>query len=364
MRRLSISLPLPLPLPLALASLAACSTGAAVSPPPTYESPAALRGATTGYPAGVVPDARIEEVARRELKDDSATRAQAIGVTSDHGILVLTGSPSTLLASQRALELAHLVRGVRAIVNRVDLAAVPRPDLDLKLAIEEALRRDPLTARDRLYTRVQGGAVRLTGEADSPAVRAAVLADVAAIPGVVAIVDDLAVERATAPDGLLASTIRRTLADDPWLDGSRVTVDAQSGDVRLGGWVASPRERARAEADAWTAAPAAVDAGGIRVDRFADDGTLRGSPDTPRPDGDLEQSLLDAFLHDGRITPPFAPKVDVRNGVVVLSGAAPNPDTARAVVADAWSLPGVRGVLDLVTAPGEAPAGVGNMQRR
>ncbi|HEX8796712.1 MAG TPA: BON domain-containing protein [Polyangiaceae bacterium] len=348
---------------LVLTSTAACA-GAAVTPPKSYESPVALRGASTGYPAGVVPDDRIAAVARRELGEDPATRSEAIGVAADHGVLVVTGSVTTLLAARRALDIAHLVRGVRAIVDRVDLAAVPRPDNDVKLAIESALERDPLAARQRVLTRVQGGAVLLRGEVDSPALENAVLADIQSVPGVVAVVDDLVVSHVTAPDALLAATVRRSLADDPWLDGSRVEVDARDGVVRLGGWVAGPRERERAEADAQAAAPAAVDARGIRVDAFADDGTLRGSPEMARSDGDLEQSLLDAFLHDGRITPPFAPKVDVRNGVVVLSGAAPNPDTARAVVGDARSLPGVRGVLDLVTAPGEVPAGVGNMQRR
>lgn len=318
----------------------------------------------TGYPAGVVADPTIVAVARRELKNDPATRGETIGVTSDHGVLVLTGSVSTLLAARRALDIAHLVRGVRAIVNRVELATVPRPDLDLTLAVDAALRRDPLTARQRLQTRVQGGAVRLAGEVDSPAIRNAVLEDLQAIPGVAVIVDDLVVEHVTAPDGLLAATVRRSLAQDPWLDGSRVRVDTRRGVVRLGGWVTAPGERARAEADAWTAAPAAVDSRGIRVDPFADDGTLRGAPDTSRADGDLEQSLLDAFLHDGRITPPFVPKVYVRNGVALVAGTAPNPATAHAVVDDASSLPGVRGVLNLVTAPSELPGGVGNMQRR
>lgn len=348
---------------MALTSTAACTSGA-VTPPPTYESPVALRGAITGYPAGVVPDATIAAVARRELKSDPATQAEAVGVASDHGVLVLTGSVTTLLAERRALDIAHLVRGVRAIVDRVDLAAVPRPDHDLELAVEEALRRDPLTARQRLATRVQGGAALLTGEVDSPALESAVLDDVQAVPGVVVVVDDLIVEHVTPPDALLVAAVRRSLSADPWLYGSRVEVDAQRGVVRLEGWVTGPRARARAEADALTAAPSAVDAGSIRIDRFADDGTLRGSPDMPRADGDLEQSLLDAFLHDARITPPFAPKVDVRSGVVVLSGAAPNPGTARAVAADARNLPGVRGVLDLLTAPSELPAGVGNMQRR
>jgi len=346
---------------LALASTAACGGVAVVTPPPTYESPVALRGAITGYPAGVVPDEWIVAVAQRELKDDPATRTETIGVTSDHGVLVLNGSVTTLLAAQRALDIAHLVRGVRAIVDTIDLAPLPRPDHGLELAAEAALQRDPVTARQRLQVRVQGGAALLTGAVDSPAVQNAVLEDLQAIPGVLAVLDEVIVRHVTAPDALLAAAVRRSISEDPWLDGSRIRVDSRRGVVRLDGWVATPQERARAEADAWTASPDGVDARGVEVDRFADDGTLRGSPNTPRSDGDLEQSFLDALLHDGRVT-PFVPKVYVQGGIVVLSGVAPNPAAARAVDADARNLPGVRAVLDLVTAPSEFPAGVGNMQ--
>jgi osmotically-inducible protein OsmY len=334
---------------LALASTAACASGGAVTPPLSFESPVALRGAITGYPYGVVPDTWIVAVARRELKDDPVTRTETVGVTSDHGIVVLGGSVTTLLAARRALEIAHLVRGVRAIVDRLELAAVPTPDHSLELAAETSLRIDPVTARQRLHARVARGSALLTGEADSPAVRSAALEDLQAIPGIVAVVDETTVRNVTGPDALLAAAIRRSSSADPWLDGSRVRVTTRRGFVQLDGWVTSPQERARAEADAWTALPAGVDARGLQVAPFADDGTLRGSPEKPRSDGDLEQSLRDALLHDARVT-PFVPKVYVQGGVVVLSGVAPNAAAARAVDEDAWNLPGVRAVQDFIRA--------------
>jgi osmotically-inducible protein OsmY len=293
-------------------------------------------------------------VTQRELKDDPATETEAIGVTSDDGVLVLTGSVTKLLAERRALEIAHLVRGVRAIVDRIDLATVPRLDDGLELEAGAALRRDPVTARQRLQARVEHGTALLNGEVDSPAARSAALEDLQAIPGLVAVLDDVIVRHVTGPDALLATTVRRALSADPWLDGSRVQVDARRGVVRLDGWVTSPQGRARAEADAWTAVPAAVDAEALQVVPFADDGTLRASPRRARSDGDLEQSLLDAFLHDGRVT-PFVPRVYVQGGVVVLSGVAPNAAVARAVDEDAWNLPSVRAVRNFIRARPAVP---------
>jgi osmotically-inducible protein OsmY len=81
------------------------------------------------------------------------------------------------------------------------------------------------------------------------------------------------------------------------------------------------------------------------VERFIDDGTLRDRPPAPRADGDIGQSLLDAYVRDPRVA-PFVPSVDVRDGVVVLTGVAPNPDAARAAGEDARHVPGVVEVRD------------------
>jgi osmotically-inducible protein OsmY len=145
----------------------------------------------------------------------------------------------------------------------------------------------------------------------------------------------------------LAAQVERLVREDAWLDDSHIRVSAVDGVVRLDGWVGSAAERARAENDAWAASPAGVDAKRLRLDGFIDDGTLRANPSTRRSDGELTQALLDAFVRDPRVH-PFAPTIEVRNGVVVLTGVAPNPYVARAVDDDARALPGVGDVRDEV----------------
>lgn len=334
-----------------LVSLAlTCWVVACGGSPPTpapLQAPAGLRGTTTFYPAGRVPDETIVATTLRELGSNPATRGESVGVTSDAGILVLRASVTTQLAARRVLEIAHLVRGVRGIVNQVSVAVEPRPDHELQLAVEGGLGRDPATTGQRVLAQVEVGTVRLSGEVDSDAVRQAMLDDVLSVRGVEGIVDDLRVRGTTGSDAHLAAAVRRRISDDVWLDASRVRVDVRGGIVRLDGWVGSPLERARAEAVAWSAAPAAVDTRALQVARFADDGTLRVSPAPSRSDADLDQSLRDVLVHDGRVS-PFTPTVDVHRGSVVLTGVAPNPGVARAVDADARNVPDVGAVLDYV----------------
>jgi osmotically-inducible protein OsmY len=293
----------------------------------------------------VVPDEAIVRTTRRELGRDAVTGPEGIAVDSENGVVTLQGPLGNRLAKRRARQIAHVVRGVRAVVDRTQVTARPPPDYELDAAIASVLSRDPVTAGEAIAAHADRSVVRLSGRVASIAVRRAAEADALAVPGVRDVVDDLAISARKRTDTRLAAEVERTMKDDPWLDGSHVRADVRSRVVTLGGWVGSASERARAEEDAWLASPAAVTAEPLLIDQFVDDGTLRAVPRARRLDGDLEQSLLDAFVLDPRVH-PFSPTVEVRDGVVVLTGVAPNPSVASAVDEDARALPGASGVRD------------------
>ena len=115
--------------------------------------------------------------------------------------------------------------------------------------------------------------------------------------------------------------------------------------MRVAGWGGTATEKARAENDARGASPRRVDGSELRVDRGIDDGTLRGRPPIARSDGDLGQALLDAYVRDPRVH-PFLPSVDVHDGVIILTGIAPNPFAALAAGDDARNVIGVVEVYD------------------
>lgn len=336
----------------ALGLAGACATR--VSPSAKEPAAAPVVAADAPSEGDGVPDAWIVSVLHRELSADPALAGQVVGVDAALGVVNLEGRVDARLAKDRAVEIARVVNGVRAIVDRIEIAARPRPDYEIEFAVAGALSQDPVTAGQRVGARAHDGVVTLSGDVGSEAERRVAEADVLGVPGVREVVDDLAIS-AASDDARRAAAGARVLRDDPWIDDSRVRLEVDRGAVRLSGSVGSAGEWARAEHDAAQASPSgAVDATALRIERWIDDGTLRGRPAATRSDRELAQALVDALVRDPRVH-PFLPKVDVHDGLVVLTGVAPSAEAAHAAVEDARNLPGataVRGQLNgLLVAP-------------
>jgi osmotically-inducible protein OsmY len=71
------------------------------------------------------------------LLNDSGVPAYLIDVSTRDGIVTLSGWVDSLLAKERASEIAATIKGVRAVVNRIAITTV-RPDEE----ILEDVRRD------------------------------------------------------------------------------------------------------------------------------------------------------------------------------------------------------------------------------
>jgi osmotically-inducible protein OsmY len=317
----------------------------AVAPPTPPSPPRAAPGPATAS------DTRVVAVLLRELEADAVTRRERIEVDCASGVLTLKGSVASRLAKERAVAVAQIVRGVRAIIDRVTVAeAPPRPDYAMEFMAAGALAADPAVASEAIGAHAHGGVVRLSGNVDSIAARRIAESDVLALPGVTEVADDLAVAPGERPDARIESAVRRVMRDDPWLDDARLRVTVRDGVVRIRGVVNSATERSRAEADAGACTPRSVDVVALRVVE-ASDGTLRDDPSPYRADGDLANALRDAEARDPRVR-PFLPTFDVRSAVVVMTGDAPDADAARAASEDARNLPGIADThIDIRVAP-------------
>lgn len=324
------------------------SSGSVACGPPavTEHAPAPVRYTATGaIDPGVVPDTTIKAVVERQFKRDPVVAPEHIGVDAEAGIVTLQATVATQLAKERAVAVAQVVRGVRAIIDRIDLAEHPHEDHQLDVVVAGILSADPVTNDQRIAARAHDGVVALSGEVDSYATRQIAEDDVLGIPGVLRITDDLAVFPRKTNDARMTETVKRVLGDDPWLNDAHVNVSTLNDRVALGGFVESEEEKVRAENDAHMACPRGLDTTGLRVDTWTGDGTLRAKPPVTRGDRDIGQALLDAFVDDPRVH-PFAPVIDVREHVVILMGTAPNSEAKRAAVEDASNTAGVVDVRD------------------
>ena len=284
-------------------------------------------------------DAWIVAVLIRELGGDAVVARERIDVDCANGVLTLHGEVGDRLARERAVAIAHVVRGVRAIIDRLSVTPRPRPDYELEFVAAGAIASDPVTAGEAIGAHAHAGVVRLTGNVDSNATRRVAESDVLALPGALDVIDDLAVVPGERSDARLGSEVERLMRDDPWLDDSGVRLATHAGVIRISGAVKSAAERARAESDARATSPIDVDVEALRIEA-ASDGTLREEPAPPRTDDQLARAYVDAVARDPRVH-PFLPGIQVRDRVLVINGLAPDVDAAQAAAEDARNVPGV-----------------------
>lgn len=330
--------------------VAAC---AEPEPPPPAAAPlTVVKQPPSDVARELMSDRRILLVLRRELDHNPIVAHEGIGVSVDRGVVTLQAQVSTRLAKDTAGEIARVVRGVRSVIDRIEVIPRPRPDHELESVVARALSSDPVLAPQRLSAWAHQGVVQLSGDVDSAAARRIAERDVLAIPGVRDVADDISVRPQRVPMDRVVQEVERVVRNDPWIDASRVELAAPGRVLRMSGWVGSAAERARAETDAREASPPALDLGALRIDAFSDEATMRASPGWSPDDGGIVQALLDTFVADPRVH-PFVPNVDVRDRVVVLTGIAPNTAALRAAEQDARN---VSGVLDVRTDLKERPA--------
>ncbi len=337
------------------ATLGGCTTVQRQPPPPPTAGWASVEERQ-------VSDAQIVDVLRRELWQDAAAGREKVRLRATGGVVTLSGTVSTRLAQLRAVEIAHVVRGVRGVVDRIVVACPPRSELELEHSVADVIERDPVTAELGVAVHASGEVVLLMGTVDSNATRRAAEEDTLSVVGVREVVDDLAVVPAARSDARLRAEAARVIRQDAWVDSSRVSIEASAGVVWLSGQVDSAAERVRVENDARAVTPLDVDIGALRVVAPpADDGTLRGTPpETPR-DADIASTLAVVYASDPRLRTSM-PTFEVRDGVVFVGGYAASAEAARAAEQDARN---VRGVNDVRPRDVAMPRlGVTSMQGR
>jgi osmotically-inducible protein OsmY len=316
-------------------------------PAPTAVVPGSESASRQPVRTPPISDTFVVAVLMHELGSDASLSHESMGISSVAGVVTLTGTVSNRLAHDRAIERVRLVRGVRAIVDRLEVAPIPRPDYELEFAVAGALVHDPVTLGQRIAAQSRSAVVRLMGEVDSNATRRAAEADALGVPGVVDVVDDLAIFPGRRTDARIGDEETRVLADDPWIETSGLRLQVTNGVVRLMGHVRTGAERARAEGDAHAVSPEGVDVHSIKITGGYDDGTLRGGDVPAYTDEDITLALLQAFARDPRVH-SFVPSIDVKDGAVALSGHAPTKEVAHAASEDAWNVLGVTRVRNAV----------------
>ncbi len=316
--------------------------------------------------AAAAPDAWITAKAKMALLTTEGVSGTAIDVDTIDGRVTLHGkvrSKDETAKAERVVKDIDGVKEVRSLLQVVPAAraaATKRSDADLKTAVERTLERDQSLADSSITVRsVDDGVVLLGGKAATLSDHLRALQDASRVSGVRRVATEV-----ESPDKLADDEIRRTEpgkpatrrsaadsasdlritaatkmrllsdADTPALD---INVDTRDGVVTLFGIVPSTASKKAAEADARRVGGVARVANELQVVATSARKTVDVHDDAVKHDVEQALSSRQAL---GKVD------VEVRNGVVRLSGSVPTETERLDAAIAARATSGVRAVQD------------------
>ncbi len=286
-------------------------------------------------------DADIVRAIENRLMVDDGVSEHQIDVAVQDGIVNLTGRVDHLLSADRAEELARFIRGVRAVINRIEVIPPHRPDNQIQVDISRKLVVDPAIDARRIHVDVEDGVATLTGSIESWAGKELcdqVARDVAGVRAVHNEVDVVWPEERSDAD--IEADIVRRLENDVRVGEFLVDVTVEDGHVRLSGAVGSLAEKRQAHFNAWVNGVEDVDLSDLEIRWWAGDDMARQTPLPMLSDDEIAAAVRDAFQFDPRVL-PFDIDVTVEDGIVTLSGTVDNLQARMAAAADARNTLGV-----------------------
>lgn len=329
----------------ALATLASCTSGLQQ----THErEPGWVQPLSNIGHEEELADSRISRDVGERLEKDPGIHRRGIVVTTDGGIVQLTGTVPDLLSKDRAAGVAGMVRGVRAVIDQLEVSAPERADADVEQDVSELLKAHAAIASFDVGVTTTSGLVTLKGNVESWVEKA--LAEILArsVPGVQTIDNQLVVMApAQRSDATIEDDVASRLHWDALVGPDPLLVKVRGGRASLAGMAGSTAELSRISSDAWVDGVRMVDVSGVLVEARLHDPALR-SDTAPWPsDAKIAKAIVDAAILDPRVK-SYEIQPEVNDGTVTLLGIVDDPEARLAAESIARDTVGVVDVHDQI----------------
>ncbi|MBD3402330.1 BON domain-containing protein [candidate division GN15 bacterium] len=293
-------------------------------------------------------DAEITLAVADALADDKGVSGYMIDVDVDNGIVTLSGTSDNILAKERAVDITETIKGVRAVVNDIQVVPSARTDNEIREDIETSLMLDPATESFELETEVNDGIVTLTGVVESWQEKQLAASIAKRVEGVLDLKNrvtvDYTAERSTEE---IKAEVERVLEWDALVDDALISVSVSEDVVSLSGTVGSAAEKTRAAADAWVIGVQEVRTDNLVVESWARDERFRKDKYVRKSDASVEEAVSEAMMYDPRVS-SFEIDVSADDGVVTLEGTVDNLKAKRSAGMDARNTVGVWRVKNMI----------------
>jgi len=296
-----------------------------------------------------ISDAKISMAVDTQLQHDVNIPAHLISTSTENGVVTLSGVVDNLLAKERSQKIAETVKGVRSVLNLINVMPYPkRSDEDIKNDIIMRLVNDPTSVAYEIKVEVNNGIVTLSGKVDS--YQEGVLAGLIAkgVNGVVALQNNITfVSKEDRPDWEIKAEITDRLKWDVWVNQDAFQVEVKEGKVSLTGTARSIEEMNRASFLAWVGGVKSVDTTGVEVDWDKGNALVREEMPVIQDDHKIKKAIKTAFSYDPRLATNNI-DVIVEKGFVTLTGPANSLLEKNAAENDAEDTVGVLRVKNLI----------------
>ena len=295
-----------------------------------------------------IEDKDITVAIDTELLLDDAVKSHLIDVKTKNGIVTLSGTVDNALGEERAVRIARSTKGVRSVVELIEVAPMERSDREIREDVVLALAVDPAADSYEIDVEVDDSTITLTGTVESWQEMRLAETVTKGVRGVKSVDNNIRISyREERSDYEIEKDVKRRLETDVLVDDQMITVSVDDGEVTLAGKVGSAEEKHRAWVDAWVTGVDSVDNEELEIEWWARDKMKRKQKSPTLTDAEIEEAVEDALFWDPRVM-SFNPEVDVSMGSVTLTGEVGDLMAKRAAEQTALNTTGVWRVVNLL----------------